>query len=249
MAEVRSDGPLKRMALATGLDPAIRRLVGSLAAVETEEPLLSVTFDDGPHPEVTPSVLAALSDHRAPATFFVLTERAERHPELIRAVLEEGHEIGLHGHSHLRLTRASPSRLLEEVRRARDRLRAITGREVRWFRPPYGVQNLRSHLLARACGMQVVLWSVECPDWLPMEVEEQLAFARPNLRPGRILLLHDVPPEQGEQDGGTVKERLTRAFLAEIADRGMRPVSLSRLVERGRPVRKVSLGFRRESAR
>ena len=119
-------------------------LVGSVVRVETAEPQIVLTFDDGPDPVGTAEVLTALAEAGASATFFVLMSRARRHGSLLTEVVAAGHEVGLHGVDHQPLTdftyAAARRRTLDGRRELEDRL----GRPVRWFRPPYGRQTPRT---------------------------------------------------------------------------------------------------------
>src|SRR5690606_31367339 len=111
----------------------------------------------GPDPFVTPRLLDLLAANRASATFFVLTEHALRQPALIRRMLAEGHEVGLHADRHERLTAVSAAQLRRRLTEARHALESVTGREVRWFRPPYGAQSLTTYFVVRRCGLDVVV--------------------------------------------------------------------------------------------
>src|SRR4030088_90194 len=137
---------------AEGLFPTMRRRalalagpwtapVGSLVGVRTDQPHVVLTFDDGPEPGGTDKVLAALSEYAATATFFVLVNRALRYPKLLAEVVSAGHEIGLHGMDHRRLTRLSGPEVRRGLAEGVARLGGFVGGAVRWFRPPYGAQT------------------------------------------------------------------------------------------------------------
>ena len=231
---------------ALGVEERARRLAGSCYAVATDHPWFHLTYDDGPHPEVTPRVLATLAELEATATFFVVSERARQHPEIVAAMVEAGHEVGLHSRTHQRLTKASWSELRDEIHRARGELETVTGRPVRWFRPPWGAQNLRSLAMTRRAGMRTLLWSVDSHDWKGIPGEGPLLTPADELRPGSVLLLHDIPARSSHQqdldDGLLPKEELTRAYI-EGADRlGLAPVGVDQLFESGTALRRAKLG-------
>ena len=98
--------------------PALLPL-SSVACVATEQRVVALTYDDGPDPENTPAVLDALAAFGATATFFVLADRAEKHPELLRRIVAEGHDVGLHGEDHTRLSTLSAREALTRIRRGR----------------------------------------------------------------------------------------------------------------------------------
>jgi peptidoglycan-N-acetylglucosamine deacetylase len=140
----------------------LRPFFGSVVAVRTGEKLMALTFDDGPDPETTPAVLDALARHGMRATFFVVGERAERHPDLVARIRAEGHETGSHSWNHPSLPELPPRAAAEQIARTR----AILGpRDAGFLRPPYGHQSLTTWRLARRAGYRVVMWTIAPGDW------------------------------------------------------------------------------------
>ncbi|HLJ59356.1 MAG TPA: polysaccharide deacetylase family protein [bacterium] len=162
--------------------------LGTIIRVSTQDPVLALTFDDGPHPSSTPRVLEILRAHRARATFFMLGQAAARYPALVRQVADAGHAIGNHSWDH-------PS-FPEVPRRERRRQIGACGRAIapygeRLFRPPYGDQDDASRLDALWMRHEVVAWDVDAGDWrgdAPAVVAYRV-IAR--VRPGSIVLFHD----------------------------------------------------------
>src|SRR5215210_9112284 len=105
--------------------------LSSVACVATEERVIALTYDDGPDPERTPGVLDALAEAGARATFFTLVDRAADYPDLIRRVAADGHEIGLHGEDHTRLTNLTFREALRRIRRGKRRLEELIGQPVK----------------------------------------------------------------------------------------------------------------------
>ncbi|HET7847303.1 MAG TPA: polysaccharide deacetylase family protein, partial [Acidimicrobiia bacterium] len=177
---------------------------------------------------------------------FVLTERAQKHSELLHETMRRGHDIALHTRTHPRLTETPWNQLRDEICAARRDLEAVAGIEIGWFRPPYGAQNLRSLSLVRRCGMQTVLWSVDSRDWKGLTRKDPLERSRKGLLAGGILLMHDVPvgedERQDDANGFVPKDELTRMMLEELAERMLQPVSLSALLGSGTPLRKAKFG-------
>ena len=145
---------------------------------------VALTFDDGPDPDSTPAVLDALDEARAKATFFVVAEQLRDHPELARAAVERGHEIGVHGIAH---------RELEPIHEALDEVRALTGTEPRVCRPPYGRFTPATWEAVRGLGLEPVYWSAWGEDWEPLSAERIAHLVCRDLRPRLIVLLHDSP--------------------------------------------------------
>jgi peptidoglycan/xylan/chitin deacetylase (PgdA/CDA1 family) len=227
-----------------------RRVLGSLAVVHVDEPLFAVTFDDGPHPDVTPRVLDLLSERNFTATFFMPAERALRHPDLVREVAGRGNEIGVHGFTHSRITELGPRAVRHETTDARRELERIVGTRARWFRPPYGAQNIRTFLATRLQGMDVAVWDVDPSDALtttgfdvtpagPARLTIHAAGAEMSLVPGSVLLLHDTPAADDETDGATRKVVLIERLLDGIGSAGGRTSTLSDILGRGVADRRI----------
>jgi peptidoglycan/xylan/chitin deacetylase (PgdA/CDA1 family) len=191
-------------------------------------------------------VLDVLDEAGAKATFFVLTERAQQHPGIVHETLRRGHDLGLHTRSHPRLTELSINRLRDEICAARRDLEEVAGVEITWFRPPYGAQNIRSLSVVKACGMQTMLWSVDSRDWKGLTHDNPLQRSLKYLEPGGIILLHDVPVGEDEAadaaQGFVPKDELTRMLLGELEKRSLQPVSVSRLLSAGEPMRRAKFG-------
>jgi len=234
-----------RAVKAIGLGRAIDLVAGSVCEVVTTRPVFHLTFDDGPHPEVTPAVLDVLAESDAKATFFLLADPAKRHPEIVRETLARGHEIGLHGRTHLRLSTAPWRAITDEISKAHAELEEVAGREVKFFRPPYGAHGIRSLSVTRARGMKTVLWSVDTDDWKGLTPEEPLKGTTDRMASGGIGLQHDTPAGDSVADdqakGLIAKDVLTREVLAEMDRRGLQAVSLVDLLAEGRPVRRAKV--------
>ena len=158
-----------------------------------------LTFDDGPHPEHTPRLLDVLREHDARATFFVVGERAERHPDIVRRIAAEGHALGHHSFSHGDPRRTSAMELAREAERTHSLLRELTGRSSRLFRPPHGKVTAGKLLLLWRARQVVVLWNVDPKDFaLPTSEELRVFFQRHTLDVGDIVLLHDTCPHAAE---------------------------------------------------
>jgi peptidoglycan/xylan/chitin deacetylase (PgdA/CDA1 family) len=126
---------------------------------------LALTFDDGPNPAWTPKLLEVLAEHEIRATFFMLGGRAQAQPALVKSVVEAGHLIGNHSWSHPNLARTAASKVREELTRTKDVLEQITGKPVKYFRPPFGARRPVVFKIARELGMTVVTWNAMTSDW------------------------------------------------------------------------------------
>jgi peptidoglycan/xylan/chitin deacetylase (PgdA/CDA1 family) len=154
-----------------------------------------LTFDDGPHPVYTPRVLDALKAAVVPATFFVVGERAERHPDLIRRIVAEGHALGHHSFTHSAPPLTSAGQLLNELYRTQTVLTAAVAQRPKLFRPPHGKLTARKALGLWRQGQTVVLWNVDPKDFARGSADELRAWFRDHpLDGGDIVLLHDNQP-------------------------------------------------------
>jgi peptidoglycan/xylan/chitin deacetylase (PgdA/CDA1 family) len=215
----------------------------SIVGVESSSGSVVLTYDDGPTPGVTDRLLTALAEADATATFFVLLTRVRRHLALLQELLAAGHEIGLHGPDHRRLTTLPPetrSALPRILREAKDELEGLASVPVRWFRPPYGAQDAGTWHAVREAGLTPVLWTLDCQDWLTRPLEDQLANVRTAPLAGSIVLLHDgyADADDGVDDGPPpVLDRpaLTSAVLTEVRAAGLEARSLGNALVSTRP--------------
>jgi peptidoglycan/xylan/chitin deacetylase (PgdA/CDA1 family) len=152
---------------------------------------VALTFDDGPHPDGTPAVLDALAGLGWRATFFLLGSQARRYPDVARAVVAAGHEVGLHGDAHRNHLGRPAGWVRRDLARGLASVEEATGVRPRWFRPPYGVLSGGSLRATRALGLRPVLWSAWGRDWEAPGADAVVATLRRGLREGGTLLLHD----------------------------------------------------------
>jgi peptidoglycan/xylan/chitin deacetylase (PgdA/CDA1 family) len=153
-----------------------------------------LTIDDGPDATDTPQILAALARHQARATFFLIGERAERHPELVAEILRQGHEVAHHTYTHpvASFWCATPRRVAAELDRGLAALR-LGGAQPRRFRAPVGIKSpfLQPALVAR--GLACVAWSVRSHDSFDPKPERIVARVMRRMRPGATILMHEGP--------------------------------------------------------
>lgn len=153
---------------------------------------ISITFDDGPNPEFTPKVLSLLNDHNAKATFFLIGKNAEKYPELVRQIIAEGHTIGNHSYSHSNNFGFFPSqKVTDELKQTNAILKQITGKEIKMFRPPFGVTNPNIKKALKSTRHFSIGWSKRGLDTTNLSGEKILKRITSHLKKGDIILLHD----------------------------------------------------------
>ena len=193
LAALTAGAALAHAAPAPAAVNASARAVLGLRASTGRADTVALTFDDGPHPEGTPAVLARLADAGARATFFLVGEQVLRRRALVADIVAAGHEVGLHGHTHRGHLRLGPRALGEDLRRGEAVVSAAAGRAVRLHRAPYGLYSAASLALVRHRGLEPLLWSRHGRDWSARATEHSIAERLGSgLRPREVLLLHDA---------------------------------------------------------
>lgn len=205
--------------------------------VDTPEHVLALTYDDGPDPSTTPGVLDVLEHKEERATFFVLAEPAAQHPHITRRIVEEGHEVALHGMNHRSLLSMSPVDALRSIRQARAIVEDVIGQEITLFRPPYGSFTVRQGWDIHRLGLKIALWSGDAFDWVDDHESAVAARATEAIFPGAILLLHDTraDPEtlrDEEQLPSFDRGRILERILQYSQDCGYSCLTVSELVSR-----------------
>lgn len=181
--------------LPENLAPRPRRSPASYNSVHTSRPVVALTFDDGPHPELTPKLLDLLRAEGVRATFYVIGRNVDSYPDIARRIVAEGHEIANHSWSHPALTSLGAAKLNQELRSTSDIIERTTGRRPTNMRPPYGAINERvRQTILRDHGLDVVMWSVDPLDWKRPGAGVVARRLVEGAAPGGILLAHDIHP-------------------------------------------------------
>jgi peptidoglycan-N-acetylglucosamine deacetylase len=180
------------------------------------EPVVSITFDDGPNPHATPRILEVLRRERVRATFFVLGKHAERWPELVRRTAVEGHQLGNHGYHHRKLHRRSPAYVRDDLTRGTEAILRASGVRPRHFRAPHGFRNPWVTPIAASLGQRTVGWSLGVWDSARPGADVIAARVLEGMNAGSILLLHDG---DGYDPGG---DRLQTAEALPLIIAGLR---------------------------
>ncbi|MCC1492363.1 polysaccharide deacetylase family protein [Cognatishimia sp. F0-27] len=215
-----------------------QRDAATVTAIRTRSPVVAMTFDDGPHPKLTPILLDMLRARNMRATFYLIGNRVVKWPDIVRRIADEGHEIGNHSWSHPDLSRQSESRVIQEIDRTSDAIFRVTGRPPVTFRPPYGAFSRRQRLmLYEQRNLPTILWSVDPQDWRRPGASVVASRILKGSRPGAIILSHDI-------QSGTVNA-MPRT-LDGLAARGLKFGTMSQMMGwplwQSRRFRRVSAG-------
>lgn len=206
--------------------PGLERLTPNIVyRVRTREPLVALSFDDGPHPTFTPRVLDILQRYDAKSTFFLIGDRTLHHPDLVTAIRAGGHEIGNHYASNVSTLGHSDAEFVRNLEQTEAALGLAAKPDL--FRPPGGIAWPRQIHLARAHGYACVLGCAYPHDPMHPPVWYIRWLVEKNLVPGAIVILHD-----GIADASRSIEALPD-ILEAAKRKGLRFVSISELIRVG----------------
>ncbi|MCA9436813.1 MAG: polysaccharide deacetylase family protein, partial [Candidatus Omnitrophica bacterium] len=186
----------------------------------SDRQVVALTFDDGPIPGKTEPILDLLGENQVPATFFVLGENAERHPEILKRMVREGHEIGNHTVHHPDLTKLSTAKVREEIKGCQKIVEDAVGCKPRFFRPPYGAANLTTMSILSSQNLSAVFWSIDPQDWRGGSEQEIVSDIDSHLDNGAIILLHERSPNTGES---------IPTLIQTVREKGFRFVTMSEM--------------------
>jgi peptidoglycan-N-acetylglucosamine deacetylase len=179
-----------------------------------------LTFDDGPDQDATPTVLDVLDRAGVRATFFLVGEQVEAEPTLARELVQRGHDVQLHGYRHLAHDSLTDDEARHDLERGAEAFREATGREPRFYRPPYGRFSAGSYDACRALGLEAVYWSAWGTDWETISPQRIAELVIPDLSAGAVVLLHDSSRYTHRPDARGTVEALP-LIAAAAAERGL----------------------------
>lgn len=156
----------------------------------SEEKAVALTFDDAPDNQYTAQILDVLRKYDVRATFFLIGSSAEKHPELVKRIVKEGHTVGNHSYNHQLFTRLSDDAFREQVQKTQQSLGRLAGYAPKLLRPPYGEISESQLLWAAEHGLLVVNWNIDSLDWKQLNQAQILSNVMDGIKPGSIVLQH-----------------------------------------------------------
>lgn len=183
------------------------------------EKVIALTFDDGPNPATTPSILSALRRYRAKATFYVVGGMVHNREWILRRAAAEGHQIGNHTFSHH--ARPPMSRAITEIAHTDARIKGAVGYLPTTFRPPFGILNSATTAVERSKGSPIVLWTGDSLDWKYKNADMVYRRVMANAHPGGVILMHDIHP--------STMQAVPR-ILASLSLRGYRCITIPEMM-------------------
>ncbi len=182
-------------------------------SIKTDQKVLAMTFDDGPHPSNTPRLLKILRDRNIKATFYLVGKNAKAYPSIVRQMVAEGHEIGNHTWTHGSLTSMSDEQIRRELTMSSDAVFEAAGYRPQTIRPPYGAINQRvKELMFSEFGYPTIMWSVDPQDWRKPGVAVVTSRIVTASHPGAILLAHDIHAPTIDAMPGTFDQLLAKGY-------------------------------------
>ncbi len=191
---------------------------------------LALTFDDGPNDPYTRQMMEVLDRHGVKATFFLIGRFVQQRPEIARALVEAGHAIGIHTWDHPNLIFASAAEVRRQLQDTQQAIFEATGVTATLFRPPFGGRRPVTLRMARACGLQTVMWNVTCYDWKAESADEIVKHAERQIRGGNVILLHDGEYHRIGVDRSRSVEASDR-ILARYRGEGYEFVTIPQMME------------------
>lgn len=167
--------------------------INALCEGETKSKEIAITFDDGPNKEFTPQVLKVLKEFNAPATFFVIGKNIDGNEDILKEIDAAGHIIGNHTFSHsFFIDLKSKRSFIAELNQTMQLVYKITGRQIRFFRPPYGVTTPNLASASNELNYSVIGWNIRSMDTTKDSVESIEKRVREQIKPGAVILFHDT---------------------------------------------------------
>jgi len=215
--------PHKAKATPTPTEPSI-----TFNSVHVDGPYIALTFDDGPHPTLTPKLLDLLAARHLKATFFVVGQNAAEHPDILKRAVREGHEIGNHSWSHPNLGKMSDEAVRRELQKTDDAITAAIGKRPTLMRPPYGSITARQKKwIHEEFGYRIITWDVDPLDWKRPGPSVVTARILKETHPGSIVLSHDIHSPTIEAMPAT---------FDQLIKKGFKSVTVSELIGMATPV-------------
>ena len=167
--------------------------IPAYCSANTSEKIIALSFDDGPHPEYTPQVLALLAQYQATASFFVIGKNIHGNEELLKQIDKQGHSIGNHTYSHsFFIDFKNVQGFMNELNKTKELVFNVIGKQMKLFRPPYFVTTPNLAQAAKLLDYSVIGWNIRSFDTTGDTVEIISQRVQAQIKSGAIVLLHDT---------------------------------------------------------
>ncbi len=172
----------------------------AIAGTRTEQKVVALTFDHSWGNKFTPSILDTLKENNVRATFFIMGPWAQKYPDVARRIAADGHEIGSHGYRHENYGDMSAEWVREDIQKAHNQIKEVTGVEPSLLRPPNGHYSQQSLKVTDELGYKTIIWNVDSLDWKNPGRDVIIDRVMKRLKPGAIILMHasDTPVQTAD---------------------------------------------------
>ena len=192
--------------------------------VSTDEKIIALTFDDGPHPKYTDQILDILKEYNVKATFFVIGKNVELNKNVFKRCIAEGHEIGNHTFTHATADTCSYENFKTEIQKTDQIIFELSGKHPYLFRPPTGLCNKNIVALSKELSFKTIVWNIDTRDWAHNSKANIIRSVLNSVKSGSIILMHDYidPPSYTPE--------ALKALIPELISRGYTFVTVSELI-------------------
>lgn len=199
--------------------------------VKTNEKLIALTFDDGPHPVFTINLLDIFKEKGIKATFFVTGNSIVKHKNIVRRMIAEGHELGNHSFSHINLIFKKKSIIREEIEKTDRLLRELGVKDEIHFRPPFGRLLFAASSVLVSLNKKVIMWNVPTKDFKENDPHIILNRIYKRIKPGSIIVLHDSGVERpGKKIDRQATINAVKVLIEELPNKGYEFRTVSELI-------------------
>jgi len=189
--------------------------------VDTPEMKIAISFDASWGAEYTPQILATLREHNLKTTFFLTGFWIDKHPDLVKQIAADGHEVGNHTATHPHLNSLDKEAIKKELRQVHTALKELTGQDPVLFRPPFGEYSNKVVEAATELNYYTIQWSIDSLDWKDLTKEQIFTRVTSQLHPGAIVLFHN---------NGTHTAAALPEIIKYVHDAGYEIVKISDLI-------------------
>ncbi|MEM9400087.1 MAG: polysaccharide deacetylase family protein [Verrucomicrobiota bacterium] len=194
----------------------------TVSRVTVSQPVVALTFDDGPHPVNTQRLLDILQKENAKATFYMVGPNIQSYPSLAQRAVNEGHEIGNHTWNHANLTRMTDQQVIEDIDKTDDVINKVTGIYPSTFRAPYGAMTRSQRLwVYERYKRPTIFWTIDPRDWAYPDIQQMTQHIISRASSGDIILLHDIHATTVDAVPGIIKG---------LKEKGLKFVTVSQLM-------------------
>ncbi|VBB05834.1 polysaccharide deacetylase [Lucifera butyrica] len=196
----------------------------AIAGTRTDDKVVALTFDHSWGNKFTPAILDTLKKHNVKVTFFIMGPWAKKYPEVAKQMVADGHEIASHGYRHENYGDRTEEWVREDIQKAGELIKEVTGVTPTLIRPPNGHYSQTSLKVADSLGYKTIIWNVDSLDWKNPGRDVIIERVMKRIKPGAIILLHasDTPVQTAEA---------LPILLDKIQAAGYRIVTVSELLK------------------